>query len=79
MSTPTGGSGTTQRNAAQHNCYDYPRPALTVDMIVVTNGDESAAPSVLLIQRDHFPGESANKGLKAVVSGPFACHMNEAT
>lgn len=77
MSTPTG--GTAQRGAAQYNCYDYPRPALTVDMIVVTNGDESAAPSVLLIQRDHFPGERANAGVRAVVSGQFACRMNEAT
>jgi 8-oxo-dGTP diphosphatase len=32
--------------------YDYPRPAVTVDVVVVTRGDN---PQVLLIRRKHDP------------------------
>ena len=36
--------------------YDYPRPAVTVDMIILTPGHRK--PEVLLIQRGHPPFES---------------------
>ena len=47
-------------------CYDYPRPAVTVD-IVVFSGD---ALDVLLIQRKHPPFE----GHWATKSRPLALH-----
>ncbi|MCG9134887.1 NUDIX hydrolase [Candidatus Poribacteria bacterium] len=34
-------------------CYDYPRPAVTVDIVVISG----EAPDVLLIQRKHPPFE----------------------
>lgn len=34
-------------------CYDYPRPAVTVDVVILAG----EAPSVLLIKRKHFPFE----------------------
>jgi 8-oxo-dGTP diphosphatase len=36
----------------QQYCYDYPRPAVTVDMVVLTREPE---PRVLLIRRKHDP------------------------
>jgi 8-oxo-dGTP diphosphatase len=40
----------------QQHCYDYPRPALTADVIVLTL---EAKPQVLLIQRGQPPFEGA--------------------
>lgn len=34
------------------HCYEYPRPAVTVDVVIVTRGDQ---PKVLLIRRKHDP------------------------
>lgn len=34
-------------------CYDYPRPAVTVDIAIFTGKD----PDLLLIRRNHFPFE----------------------
>jgi 8-oxo-dGTP diphosphatase len=36
----------------QQYCYDYPRPAVTVDLVVLTRESE---PRVLLIRRKHEP------------------------
>src|SRR5436305_161290 len=33
-------------------CYDYPRPAVTVDVVIVTREDK---PRVLLVRRKHEP------------------------
>ncbi len=38
--------------ARKKYCYEYPRPAVTVDILVVTRG---RAPKVLLIRRKHAP------------------------
>ena len=38
--------------ATKRHCYDYPRPALTVDVAAVTRG---RTPRVLLIRRKHDP------------------------
>jgi 8-oxo-dGTP diphosphatase len=43
-------------------CYDYPRPAVTVDVVIVT---KEAAPRVLLIRRKHAPYE----GMWAIPGG----------
>jgi|SRR5262245_5519980 len=47
--------------AGRKNCYDYPRPALTADSIVVTRETQ---PRVLLVRRKHppFEGEWALPG-----------------
>jgi 8-oxo-dGTP diphosphatase len=46
---------------ARKHCYDYPRPAVTVDIVVLT---DEAAPRVLLIRRkaDPFAGRWALPG-----------------
>lgn len=44
-------------------CYDYPRPSVTVDIVVFT--DESPHPQVLLIRRKNSPF----KGLWALPGG----------
>ena len=38
--------------SGQQHCYPYPRPALTVDAIIVA---QTAPPQLLLIQRKHNP------------------------
>src|ERR1043165_4060536 len=43
-------------------CYDYPRPAVTVDVVIVTR---EATPRVLLIRRKHEPFE----GMWAIPGG----------
>jgi 8-oxo-dGTP diphosphatase len=40
------------RAAKKRYCYDYPRPAVTVDVVLVTR---EAGPRVLLIRRKHEP------------------------
>jgi len=40
------------RPAKKQFCYEYPRPSVTVDVVIVTQG---RAPQVLLIRRKHEP------------------------
>jgi 8-oxo-dGTP diphosphatase len=46
------GPVTMTKSSRHQYCYDYPRPAVTTDMVVVT---KDAKPRVLLIQRKHAP------------------------
>src|ERR1700722_8649635 len=40
------------KTAKRKYCYDYPRPAVAVDMVIVTQGPR---PRVLLVRRKHDP------------------------
>jgi 8-oxo-dGTP diphosphatase len=55
---------------AKKHCYEYPRPALTVDVVVLT---DEAAPRVLLIRRktDPFAGRWALPGGFVDVNEPL--------
>src|SRR5262249_17350665 len=49
---PANAGKSTMARAKQQFCYDYPRPAVTVDAVIVTREER---PRVLLIRRQHEP------------------------